>query len=339
MSSIVEIKASAIYFLARRIGEPMLARKLPAYQEIAPGSSPLDPTDVFHFAAQNAFLKLRQASSPQEKAEALVEIAQQTINSSRFTQARKFINDILTTARELPSPDREYYQAEAHTKLGWIADNETGYKKAITDFEKASDLLNKIGKDRWKEKHDALNSTITHFTGRSRLGLAYQDINPQANLQLAESYFKADLHHFRELRIKGDPRPANEGYQHLWLGVTALTAKNFPAARYRISEAGRLFEEYLKMNPDSGIKAHWYLVKGLSELKEGHTEIARDEFFQAIDIRSNKEKYPLGLALAQMGVAKTYFQERQRRQGLRHLRKAVQAHPGVLLYAANGRPQ
>lgn len=198
-------------------------------------------------------------------------------------------------------------------------------------------MLGDIGIQRWERKHHSLISTSTHFRGRARLGLACQGINPQDNLKSAQLSFRTDLAYYRDLRKQGNPQPANEGFQHLWLANSFLVAGNPTITMYELCEASWFFDEY-DSNPESGIKAHWHLINGLYKLREHDPEAARDSFLQAVNIRTKKEKNPMGLALAEIGVARTYFQEKRFPAGLDHIRKAIQAHPVVLLYVANGRP-
>lgn len=334
MASLAEVKADTIYFLAK--GAEIF---IPPIQ-----LDPKGPPDTKNQFVQNArisFANFTKSEKPTDKAEALVELSQQLINVGRFRQARQYLG-MLKELNPLFSLDNQcYYTARRREKFAWIADYETGFKDELKYLSASRKSIEKISPVSVGQRERDLLSTITHFSGRARLGLAGQGIDPQYNLDRARSYFNSDLLYFQKLRGIGDPRPANEGFQHGWLALCDITAGNLERAHAEIEEAGQLFREFSQQpeNSKSGIEAHYYLLRGLLLLKTKSYELAQEMFRTSIDIRiEKKEPYPMGEASARMGIARAALGQRDLPTFASSIREAVQAHRLILLSAVNGRP-
>ncbi len=334
MANLAEIKANSIYFLARRAETFIPPIQLTSQQ-------PPEEEGSFARNAWESFVNYTRSEEPTDKAESLTELSQQLINLGRFRQARHYLDTLRELNPFFNLNDRRYYNARKQEKLAWIADYETGFTQELRLLSASQELVKAIPKAQSGQREEDLLSTITHFSGRAHLGLACQGIDPEYNLDQAKRYFWSDLSRFQELRSKGDPKPANEGFQHGWLALCDITAGELGAAHLEIEEAGKLFREYVEQpeNSASGIEAHYCLLRGLLHLKRQEYEAAAQFFQMSIDIRNAKnEPYPMGEASARMGIARAALGRRDLPAFASGLKKAVKAHPLALLSALNGRP-
>lgn len=286
----------------------------------------------FYESACNYYTLLETSDDSKTKIEALIDLSQQLINLGRFGQARPFLEqrfDRLSFAfsgREL-----NYFQARRAEKLGWIADYEGNFDKAVSFFSKAREIIGQIAKDQRTEEEESLFSTTTHFLGRAHFGLALKGKNRKENINLAIQFFNEDLSRAISLREAGKPIPQNEGFQHAWLARCYLAFGYIGRVRKEIEEVGRLFDEYLEKNPKRGIKAHYYLLLGALYIKTDNFKKAREEFEKALEIRLTKERYPKGEAEALAGVAGTYWAEGKIGQAFVYGVKAIKTYPLLLL--------
>lgn len=335
MPSIAEIKANSIYYLVRTAGERYMAHKTLSLSLNLEPPDPINDADIFHTEAKKAFNAYGRAKSPLEQAAAARDFAQQQINLGDFPGVRKTVRIILHSSRHLPPKDEDYFEAVAEEKLGWVADYETGYQDALQRFTRVQRILQRR-RAVWTDDEAGLNSTATHFLGRARLGLACQGINVQTNITAARGLFITDLSRFEEMRKAGNSQPANEGFQHAWLTMCAITAGNLGAAEKSAAKTKTLFEESLTAKA-SGIMGHYYLLQGALDLRSNNPQAARAEFLEAARIRTEVEYYPMGLAFAYLGVSGTFLHEGKFTQAVDYFKKAVNTQPPILLYAINGR--
>ncbi len=157
---------------------------------------PLGDLDEFARSAQIGFNRLRQDLTPEDRADALINFAQEAINGGRFRQARRVISLVFELSDSTPVPHRFLTRARAHEKLAWVADYETGYRDGIEHLQNSKQLLNLFRTQlrsgtsedsKWFAIANNCDSTVTHFEGRARVGLAAQGIDVSSNLQQADT--------------------------------------------------------------------------------------------------------------------------------------------------------
>lgn len=336
MASLTEARADAFYFLAREIGERLIPPvRLSLDQNTT--QETVEGLKDFRDLAQGHYSLFVLSTSPQEKADALVELAQQLINLGRFRQARQLLDQKSDKVlNDLPVEKQLLGRARVEQKYGWIADYEGGYFDSIQRFLTSRSLLERIPRERWGRDEQVYYSATTHFLGRGHYGLASQGINTEGNVMAAMVYFNQDLRWLLSEKEHGRPAPANEAFQHAWLSRCYSIIEDLDQAGLEIEEAGRLFQEFVESNPESGALAHYHVLKGRLRLATGLTDKARDEFNEALRIREQVEHYPKGYADAATGLALSYWQERKLLPAALYAIKAVRAFPFILAKGAFG---
>lgn len=338
MASFAEIRAQTGYTVARYLIEPLIK---PILLEIKPDMKNLDAVDktgTFQDKAAGYYSVYQLSTDQEEKARALVQLSQELINLGRFRQARSFIRQAPEILKGLPKAQELLYSAHFEEKQGWIADYETGYTESLKRFTNARSYLSQISETGLNQEKEDVYSTTTHFLGRAHFGLAAQNIDRKSNIGLAVEYFKQDLERFQNLRKAGDPRPANEGFEYAWLARCALLRNDDWAflADLHIQRAGRFFGEYTSSHPESGIKAHYYLLQGRFGLRVGDLVSAESDFQEALRIRREIERYPKGEADALSGLAAVALRKGRLLDVVKCASMAFKAYPLVLLYTIPG---
>ncbi|MBI4058822.1 hypothetical protein HY404_01125 [Candidatus Microgenomates bacterium] len=279
-------------------------------------------------AAREFYTLSVSSENPKDRLDGLVNLSQMLINLGRFSQAKKFIKSGEVELQSLPERELFYYRARFFEKEGWIADYERDFKNAVDLFNSARRIV--FRNDRTNEE-EKLFSTTTHFLGRAHIGLAIQGVNSNSNYIYSLGYFKEDLERYQSLRKEGNPDPQGEGLQHAWMAVCFMTVNHLSSAEESIDRAGELFQESIKNSNPPDVMAHYHCLKGGLYLKRSLVKEARSEFNKAWLIRKAGVKYPKGEADAAIGIAVSFWMERNIKEASKWFTRAVKLYPLTLL--------
>ncbi|HTK03889.1 MAG TPA: hypothetical protein VL401_03970 [Alphaproteobacteria bacterium] len=309
VSGVHEIQTEAKKFVFEKLIPPLRLKivESPSSDE----AKALDNKGKWAEAADHFYTLSQIEKDPGIKADNLIDLSQILINLTRFGQAKEF----LSKAEMLSSLGTEknknlFLKARVNEKLAWISDYEGDYEGSLARLAEAQESLEKISETGDLEnKVENVLSTVTHFKGRAHFGLGSQGKNIQENINQSVSFFNLDLESFREMRQNGNPKPANEGYQHGWLARCHITLGDFSKAKLELEETKKLFEEFTQLNPDSGILAHYYDLQGELFMKQGRSADARSSFEASLGVRYTKERYPMGETRSLLAIALTHWAE------------------------------
>ncbi len=284
-----------------------------------------------YFESANQYHSLLEgAKAPSVLLEATIGLSQQLINLGRYGQAKEYLVgiDIKSLAElDLTARESDYYFAKAHEKLGWIADLEGDYTDSVQHFSLARAFVLISQDDGWNKNERELYSTTTHFLGRANYGLAISGIGGTSSIERSLEFFNEDLSYNEELGRQGDKRLDVEAYGHAWLARCYLLKKDLGRAKMEVFKASELFAQYYISHPERGIMAYKHMLVGGLEFYGGNFVEARENFEQAFRIRRTKEPYPKGEAEALLGIAGTYWAERNFAFAFTFFINAIKTYP------------
>lgn len=263
-------------------------------------------------------------------------LSQQLINYGAYYQASRILEAGYVKINTISDERlRVIGMAVYHEKRGWIDDNLCNPNRAIMNFNKARHQLAGIRRiatdtplDKIDEMAKQINSTAEHFLGRNRAESAKTSANPISELQKSIKHFLLDLDSLYADADLGDYKPVNIGFQYSHLALshfrlansydTQGDAKNaqveYQAAKDSVTLAEGFFEDFAEKNPDSTIRYHIEMTRGMSALEVESPAAARAHFLNALGIRKNGlktgiEPYTKGYVDAVLAVALTYAKD------------------------------
>lgn len=265
------------------------------------------------------------------KTRLLVELSQMLINLGYFGQAEVYLSQALPETNKLPSLSMRYYSARIWEKRGWIAGYKNEFDLSLKHLETSSNWLKTIPEMNWGEDEEGLASTLTHFSGRARLGLALHGRDTRANIREARGLFEKDLAYFKQKRETGDPRPINEGFDYLWLAKCYMAQPDLYTAAEELLQTRLNFEEAVEQG-HVGVMASYNLVAGQYRVQSGDLKIAESEFDQAYEISVSTDN-PRWASLALKGKAGVSWARRNLGGAIRYSAEAFRVSPTTFLYS------
>lgn len=342
--AIAELRANAVYFLARTVGERFIK---PVQFENIPGAT-LETADNwdrqsgnFQRSASDFHSVYLSAWETDSRVQAALGVAKEIINLGDFPQARYFLRRSLDIGASLISIRRkDFVRAEVQNRLGWIADYESGYFESTAKFAEVHAAMASIPQDKRTQEEEHLFSTAIHFYARGHFGLASQGIDPRHHAEIALDDFKKGLKIDEERREAGTPNPAVEGFQHAWISRCYMLLNQPANAWNHLEKSGELFRESLDQTPQRGIMAHYYILRGFFDLTQqvrdvSYSDIAAD-FHEAIRIRTEVEPYPKGLSDAYLGMAEVCKRQWRFKEAAQYGMMAFRVYPLSLLKTVAG---
>lgn len=271
-------------------------------------------------SANHYFSVFERSSDRSEKLEALFGLTQQLINLGRFGQARKYLGQVDGIALSDPLNEKLGVLGivRKNEKLGWIADYEGDFEKAILYFESARTLIDGVGviPDEPDEAEKKVYSTATHFLGRAYFGLG--------NYHKAIEYFNE---HLESTELNLDER----GFGHAWLARCYIAGGDMKMASEEIKNTRLMFDEFLINKPERGTMAHYYMLNGEFMLKKGEFGKARDQFELALGVHLKNERYPRGESRAMLAIALSYWAEGKHGAAFSYALKGIKTYPLSLI--------
>ncbi len=281
--------------------------------------------------AANVFYTVgRESNIVHERCDALISLSQNLINLGKFGQARETLKQVNEEAAVLKGRESMYFSARVLEKKAWIADYEGDFGDEANYLLVARDL---IGEPQNKDEED-LVSTSVHFLGRATFGqaISIKDKNVRVGkLNQALGYFNSDLARFLKMREDGNPAPANEGFQYAWMARCYISLGELKKAEDYVHRAMENFKECELSHTGSGIMATGHVLEGGIALAKGRTRQARASFEEALIINYSKERYPKGEADALLGIAATFWAERNFGSAFVYGVRAVTIYPQALI--------
>lgn len=261
------------------------------------------------------------------KSNALIGLAQQLINLGRFGQAKEILfHGSVDFSPVLSGRERSCFDARVEEKLGWIADYTGNFEESLKRFSNVNRIMRELSPETLEEKE--LGLTAIHFLGRATFGLASQGKDRERNLSKSIYFFSLSLLGYRNL--EGD-RTMEIGFCHAWLARTHLEKGEIEKAGECLDNMRESFEKYLTTNPERGIMAQYFLLKGVFEMKKGKIKDSQSDFEKSLEIRYEKERYPKGEAEALMGIAVCRWGQGKLGEAISYGLQAFKTYPLILI--------
>ncbi len=315
---------------------PAIIVPSPIPMEIIPGATltsgkELERQSKWMVAASYFYTVYQTSDDLVAAGEGLTNWAQMDINLGNLNEAAKTLNhDQDPKFAGLKNIDWQYLQADIAFRRAWIADELGDFREALSQVKAARVLVDQVlEKERTARVWD-LDQSVSHFEARAFFGSGVQGIN-RDHLETAENLFANELMRYKALRREGEPYPANEGFQQLWLARIYLVTGELERAEGRAEAARELFSEYSREVPTSGISAHYDRMIGSIALRKGLIEEAKRSFVFAFSVNTEFEKYPKGAGEAAWGLAKAFAMEGKGERAVGWSNYAVSVYPQILL--------
>ena len=337
MPALAEISANLNSRLQEEFSETSQARLVePLTPTIVEGASiekatKFDQEDNWQESASHYFTLLTEGETATEKSEGLIGLSQIFINHGEYDRAGEILStESVDLLKEMKGRERNLFEARISEKRGWIFDYYGDFEQAKREFLLARSVIEQLQVDERSEIEESVFSTTTHFLGRAHFGLASQGNEREENLREAENYFRQDLQRAVSFRTRGNPIPANEGFQYLWIARVNILRGDYYKAEMNAEQARRLFEEYTETNTKSGIFGHYFKLKGMLAFEREAIPEAKGHFDNSLDIWTGVQLYPKGQSDALYGLALCDYAEGNRQAAVENGTKALQINPYLL---------
>lgn len=337
---LAEARVNAAHFIAKTLLEQVLDRARGVKLEIKDGATLETAKDQDHQQSNyqesaNHFYSVYELSpNAREKADALIGLSQQLINLQSFKKAREFLGYAPKLFHELPEAQKLLFNAQVEGKLGWIEDYELGYWNELKHFGNAVDFLSKVPRDKLGISGYELYSTAVHFSGRARYWLAAAGVNRRQNITEALCHFEQAIGFDSKLDVL--TRDEKIGHGYAWQARCAFLFGEIKEGDELMYAARYHFDRHQKLFPKSAVMAHYFELKGMRDLKMHYLLRAREDFENAIDIRTEKGQYSQGLAVAYLGLAVVALKEGRLDSALGYTVQATKINPLVILRSGIG---
>ncbi|MCS7091969.1 MAG: hypothetical protein NZM26_01300 [Patescibacteria group bacterium] len=263
----------------------------------------------------------------------LIRVSQMLINLNRFSQAKRFLFQAIEDY-EYDQPDK-ITLAEAYEKLAWIADYEGRYRDELNFLSYAERIVLSLSSEfKESDRAKAVMSTLNHFRGRARFGLAKQGVERNSNLAIAMSHFASDYNDLIELSRSGIHRPANLGFSAQWMTMVLLE-NGASYTMEMLERTKRHFVEASGNDPNTGFMANYHLLAGLVYVRQLKLDKGKNEFENALRIHTKRKRfgkpYPRGKSNAHIGLALSALSAGNPIGATAHACYAIRTYPPALL--------
>lgn len=231
------------------------------------------------------------------------------INMGRLNQAEGILDSSEKFFQRIGTEERRLLSARILEKRAWIADYHSDYAKEVIFLSEAKEIYDSLGENLDSDYVDS-RSTVEHFLGRARFGLARQGSEKSGNLNEAIVHFSQDLGRYEDLRVLGLARPKGEMFNCLWLARCFSHSGNFAIANEFLGRAKRNALEVSEKSGDNGVLAHYYLTLAETRILEGDVVDAVKSAEEALEIRlTSRPFFPKGAVEAFLVLGLAYYQE------------------------------